>query len=175
MTNNVSTRNKPLTTTRRKRNPLCCEIKRLIFTVPCNLLILPLPRLHAQALFIHLLHIGVHLLHRIEDILLQLRHGLQRVRRVLVLLDVADDLGRLGALGEVDEVRALDDGGDTVFDEGEVGEVDAWREGRGLVDWECERRGRRGKGSSWVCGQETGMELPKNGMHGGQASFSVSR
>ena len=112
-------------TARRKRNPLRGEIKRLIFTVPCNLLILPLPRFHAQALLVHFLHIGIHLLYCVEDVLLQLRHGLQRVRRVLILLNIADYLGSLGALGEIDEIRALDDGGDAVFDEGEVGEIDA--------------------------------------------------
>lgn len=57
-------------------------------------------------------------LHITQDILLQLRHRLERVGHVLVLLDVADYLCRLGALGEVDKGGLLDDGGDTIFDEG---------------------------------------------------------
>lgn len=64
-------------------------------------------------------------LHVVEDVLLQLHDGLQVVGHVLVLLDVADDLGCFGVLGEVDGGGFLDDGGDAVFDEGEVGEVDA--------------------------------------------------
>ncbi len=42
------------------------------------------------------------------------------------MLDVANHFGGLGALGEVDEVGAFDERGDAVFDEGEVGEVDAY-------------------------------------------------
>jgi hypothetical protein len=66
------------------------------------------------------LHIG-------QDIILKLLYRLQRIRHVLILLDVADDLGRLCALGEIDEGRLLDDGGYTILNEGEIGEVDAWR------------------------------------------------
>ena len=64
------------------------------------------------------LHVG-------EDIILEFGNGLKGVGHFLVLLDVADDLGGFGAFGEVDEVGAAEDGGDAVFDEGEVGEVDA--------------------------------------------------
>lgn len=57
-------------------------------------------------------------LHITQNILLQLRHRLERVGDVLVLLDVSDDFRGFGALGEVDEGGFLDDGGDAVFDEG---------------------------------------------------------
>lgn len=57
-------------------------------------------------------------LHITQNILLQLRHRLERVGHVLVLLDVSDHLGGFRALGEVDERGFLDDGGDAVFDEG---------------------------------------------------------
>jgi len=42
------------------------------------------------------------------------------------LLDVTDHFGRFGALGEIDVVRLLDDGRDAIFDESEVGQVDAY-------------------------------------------------
>jgi len=65
-------------------------------------------------------------LHVAEYIILQVHYGLEGVGNVLVLLDVADDFCGLGALGEVDEVGAFYDRRDAVFDEGEVGEVDAY-------------------------------------------------
>lgn len=92
---------------------------------PRDLLILPLPRLDGQTLVIHLVHVA-RLLHVAQDVLLQLRHRLKRVRHVLVLLNVTDHFGRFGALGEVDEVRLLDDGRDAIFDESQVGQVDAY-------------------------------------------------
>ena len=64
-------------------------------------------------------------LHVAQDIFLKLGHGREWVGHVLVLLDVADDFGRFGTLGEVDECGFLDDGGDSIFDEGEICEVDA--------------------------------------------------
>ena len=84
---------------------------------PCNLLVLPLPRLHLQTLIVHLVHIA-RSLHIAQNVILQVADGLQGVGHVLVLLDVTDDFGGFGALGEVDEVGAPDDGGDAVFDEG---------------------------------------------------------
>lgn len=83
---------------------------------PDNLLILPLPRFHLQRSLIHLMHVpgGLHIT---QYVLLQLRHGLEGIRHVLVLLDVSDDLCGLSALREVDECGFLDDGGDAVFDE----------------------------------------------------------
>jgi hypothetical protein len=99
--------------------------KILGICVPSNFLVFALPRLHAQTHFVHLVHIARRL-HIRQDVVLQLGDGLQRVRHVLVLLDVADDFGSLGALGEVYEVRLLDERGDAVFNECEVREVDAW-------------------------------------------------
>ena len=57
-------------------------------------------------------------LHVTEDVVLQVAYRFEGVRNVLVLLNVADDVGCFGAFGEVDEVGALDNGGDAVFDEG---------------------------------------------------------
>ena len=64
-------------------------------------------------------------LHVAQDVVLKFRHGLEGVGNVLVLLNVANDFCGFGTFGEVDEVGTLDDGGDTVFNEGQVGEVDA--------------------------------------------------
>jgi hypothetical protein len=92
--------------------------------LPRNLLVLALPRFNLQALIVHLMHI-TGLSHIAEDIFLQIGDRVERVGHVLILLDVADDFGRLGALGKVDEVGVLDNRRDSVFDEGEVGEIDA--------------------------------------------------
>jgi hypothetical protein len=48
-------------------------------------------------------------LHIRQDVVLQLGDRLQRVRHVLVLLDVTDDFGGLGALGEIYQVGFLDE------------------------------------------------------------------
>lgn len=65
-------------------------------------------------------------LHVTQDVILEVADGFEGVGDVLVLLDVPDDFGGLGAFGEIDEVGAADDGGDAVFDEGQVGEIDTW-------------------------------------------------
>lgn len=62
-------------------------------------------------------------LHVAEDVFLQLRHWLQRIRHILILLDIANDFGRLRTLRKVDEVCAFDQRGNTVFDECQVGEI----------------------------------------------------
>jgi hypothetical protein len=64
------------------------------------------------------LHVG-------EDILLQLRYGLQGVRHVLILLDVTNDFSRLCPLGKVDQICAFDQRGYAVFDKGQVCKIDA--------------------------------------------------
>ena len=106
-----------------KKNKMCqltCHsISNTSNHQPCNLLILPLPWLHLQALLIHLMHV-TRSLHVAKDVVLQVHHGLQRVRDVLELLNALDDLCSLGAFGEVDEGSALDHGRDTIFDECQV-------------------------------------------------------
>lgn len=92
---------------------------------PRDLLVLPLPRLDGQAFVIHLMHV-TRRLHVAQDVFLQLRHRVQHVGFDLELLNVTDHFGRFGAFGEVDEVRLLDEGWDAVFDESEVGQVDAY-------------------------------------------------
>ena len=91
-------------------------------SVPCNLLIFSLARLHLQTCVVHFVYVARRL-HVREDVILQLRHRLQRVRYVLVLLDVADHLGSLRTLGEVDKVGLLDQRGDTILDERQIREV----------------------------------------------------
>ncbi len=56
------------------------------------------------------LHIG-------QNVILQVADGLERIRDVLVLLDVTYDICRFGAFGEVDEICFLDYGRYAVFDE----------------------------------------------------------
>lgn len=123
---------------------------------PRNLLIFPLPGLHIQALLVHLVHVSGGL-HVAQNVFLQLGHRLQRVCDILVLLNVADDFRCLGTLGEVDEVRRFDKGWHTIFDEREVGEVDA-----------CVT-------SEWVVQKVDQSPLPKKGIHGGLAECNVSR
>lgn len=92
-------------------------------SLPCDLLILPLSWLNLQTALVHLMDItsGLHIS---QDIFLKLRDTLQAVRHVLVLLNVTDDLGSLCALGEIDELRFLDDGGNAVFDESKIRQID---------------------------------------------------
>lgn len=71
---------------------------------------------------VHLMHVS-RSLHVSEDVILKLRNGLERVRHVLVLLNITDYFCGFGAFGEVDEIRLFDNRGDSVFNEGEVGEV----------------------------------------------------
>lgn len=92
------------------------------FCLPHNLLVFSFPRLNLQALVVHLVHVAGSL-HVAQDVVLQLRHRLQRVGDVLVLLDVADHLGRLCTLGKVDEVGLLDNRRDAVLDEGKIRQV----------------------------------------------------
>lgn len=92
--------------------------------LPRDLLVLSLSRFHRQALVVHLMYIARRL-HVAEDVILQVRHRLQRIRHVLVLLNPPDHFGRLGTLGEVDEVGLLDHGRYAIFNEGQVGKIDA--------------------------------------------------
>lgn len=62
------------------------------------------------------LHVG-------ENVLLKLWDRLQWIWHILVLLNVADDLCSLAALGEIDEVGLLDNSWNTVLDESQVGQV----------------------------------------------------
>lgn len=65
-------------------------------------------------------------LHICQNVVLQIRHRLQWVGHVLILLNVADHLGCLRALGKVDQIRLLDQRGDAVLDERQVSKVDTW-------------------------------------------------
>ena len=63
-------------------------------------------------------------LHVREDVLLKLWDWLQWIWHILVLLNVANDLCSLAALGEVDEVGLLDDSWNTILNESKVGQID---------------------------------------------------
>jgi hypothetical protein len=93
-----------------------------MLSVPCDLLVFTLTRLHLQTQFVHLVYIACRL-HVRQDIVLQFRDRLQWKWHILVLLDIANHLGGLCAFGKVDKVRFFDEGGDTVFDEGQVGKI----------------------------------------------------
>jgi hypothetical protein len=95
-------------------------------------------------------------LHVAQYVVLQLGNRLQRVSHCLVLLNIADYLCRLCALGKVDEVGLLDNGGDTIFDKGEIRQVDTYA--RKVSN--CPRRP----------GVTRGCSVPKKGMHGGFAA-----
>lgn len=62
-------------------------------------------------------------LHVAQDVILKLANRLERVRNILILLDVTDDFGGLGPFSEVDEVGALNNRWDTVLNKGQVREV----------------------------------------------------
>lgn len=64
-------------------------------------------------------------LHIAENVILQVADGLQRIRHILVLLDIPNDFGRFGTLGKVDQIRFLDDRRNAVLDECQVSKVDA--------------------------------------------------
>lgn len=61
--------------------------------------------------------------HVFQDPLLEIKYRVERVRHVLVLLDVADDFGGLGSLGKIDQLGVLDHRRNAVLDESKVGQV----------------------------------------------------
>ena len=123
--------------------------------VPCNLLVLALTRLNGQTHLVHFVHIACGL-HIRQNVVLQIGYRLQWVRHVLILLNVADHLGRLCALGKVDQICLLDQRRDTVLDECKISKVNT-----------C---------TSQPCSDATfSAHLPKKGIQGGFALWSVSR
>lgn len=65
-------------------------------------------------------------LHIAQYIILQVGHGFENVGYVLILLDISNDVGGFGSFGKVDEVRTFNYRGYAVFDECQIGEIDAW-------------------------------------------------
>ena len=57
-------------------------------------------------------------LHICNDVVLQFWERRQLIWHILILLNVANHFSRLRAFGEIDEIGFLDDGWDTVLDEG---------------------------------------------------------
>lgn len=105
--------------------------------LPRNLLVLPLPRFYRQTLLVHLMHIPCRL-HIAPNILLKILNWSQRIRYVLILLNVADHFGGFGSFGEINQVGAFDQRRYAVFNKGQVGKVHPW----GNVS-ECRRVGCR--------------------------------
>ena len=65
-------------------------------------------------------------LHVTQYVILQIGHRFENVGHILILLDISNNVGGFGSFGKIDEVCAFDHRGYTVFDEGQVGKVDAW-------------------------------------------------
>jgi hypothetical protein len=99
---------------------------------PGDLFILSLPRLNLQALVVHFMDI-TSLSHIAENVLLEIRDRVERVRHILVLLYISDDFGGFGPLGEVDEIGVLNDRCNAVFDEGEIGKIHAEKRNAGRI------------------------------------------
>lgn len=93
--------------------------------LPRDLLVFSLSGLHLQTPLVHLVDIAS-ALHVLENIILKFIHGSKREWHILVLLDIANDFGRLCPLGEIDQIRLLDDGWYTVLDEGQIGQIYTW-------------------------------------------------
>lgn len=98
-------------------------------------------------------------LHVTQNVVLQLLHRLERVWDILILLNVTYHIGRFCPLGKIDCGSLLYDGRNTIFNEGQVRQVDTY----GL----CEYCGRYGK-------VQKGVNIPKNGIHGGLAICRLS-
>lgn len=91
-------------------------------SIPRNLLVFSLPGFHLQAPLVHIMHVASGL-HIAQNVVLQLRNGLEEVGHVLVLLDISNNFGGLEALVEIDQIgRCV--GRDTVFDERKVRQID---------------------------------------------------
>ena len=93
------------------------------YCLPGDLLVLALPWLDLKALVVHLMDVASPL-HHTQYVVLQLWHSLERIRDVLIRLNLANDLGGLCSLRKVDKIRLLDRRGYTIFDEGQIGQVD---------------------------------------------------
>lgn len=95
-----------------------------LWCLPCDLLIFSFSGLNLKRSIIHLMNL-VCTLHVSDNVLLQLRDSLETVWDVLELLNIANDFRRLGSLRKIDQVRLLDDGWNTVLDEGQISQVDS--------------------------------------------------
>ena len=57
-------------------------------------------------------------LHVAQYIILEIADRLEWIGHILIILDVADNIGGFGALRKVDKVRAFDNRRNAIFDEG---------------------------------------------------------
>jgi hypothetical protein len=89
---------------------------------PRNLLFLTLSWLNLQAFIVHLVHVARRF-HVVQNPLLEIRNGVERIRYVLILLYVANDFSCLGSFRKIDQLRVLDDRCNAVFDEGKICQV----------------------------------------------------
>jgi hypothetical protein len=62
-------------------------------------------------------------LHMVQNPLLEILNGLERIRYVLILLYVANDFGCLGSFRKIDQLGVLDDRCDAIFNEGKICQV----------------------------------------------------
>lgn len=94
------------------------------FSIPCNLLILALAGFNLETSVVHVVYVtgGLEV---VEDVILKFGDRLKEVGDVLVLLDVADDLGGLGSLVEVDQFGWCERR-NTVLDERQIRQIDTW-------------------------------------------------
>lgn len=86
------------------RNHQCKNRSVIHSSIPRYFLIFAFSGLNLKTAIVHFVHITGRL-HIAKYVVLQLRHGVERVRRILILLNVADHLSRLGSLVEVDQMR----------------------------------------------------------------------
>jgi hypothetical protein len=63
----------------------------------------------------------------VQNPLLEIRNRVERIRHVLILLYVANDLGSLGSFRKIDQLRVLDDRCNAVLDEGKICQVYSYR------------------------------------------------
>ena len=94
-------------------------------------------------------------LHVTQDVVLEFWHKLERIRHVLVLLNITNHLGGLRPLCEVDQISLLDDGRNTILNEGKISQINTYNMVRSLIKTD-KYKDQRG--------------IPKNGMHGGFAT-----
>ena len=65
-------------------------------------------------------------LHVAQYVILQVGHRFQNVGYVLILLNISNHVGGFSSFGKIDEICTFDYRGYTVFDECQVGEINAW-------------------------------------------------
>lgn len=94
-------------------------------------------------------------LHVAQYVILQITDGLQGVGHVLVLLDVANDICSLCSFGKVDQIGTFDNRGYSIFNKGQVRQVDTCLSRLALLP---EGRTGRERTEKWNAGRIGQME-----------------